>query len=151
MAPNKNKKALKKQRRMRRLKQRRSRPASIPQHGLAVYDLPGVAKMSEVLLDFVEPYRDLVGTDEALRKLLTVAMVAWNAALLPPSDREELIASTTQAHPPEMREDYRAILEPLIQRKLAVFPANRRGIVNFDLSMGASGPHLLVTSTLPVQ
>jgi hypothetical protein len=71
--------------------------------------------------------------------------------LLPPSQRDELIASTAQTLPPETREDYRAILGPLIERKLAVFPANRRGIVNFDLSMGPSGPHLLVMSTLPGQ
>jgi hypothetical protein len=151
MSSHNKKKALKKQRRLRRLKQRRPRPGSMPPDDLIIHDLPGAAKMSEVLLDFVEPYRQFAPTVEALRRLLTVAMVAWNAALLPPSKRDELIQSTAKAHPPEAREDYLAILEPLIQRKLAVFPNCCRAVLSFDLSMGPSGPHLQVLSTLPVQ
>jgi hypothetical protein len=59
--------------------------------GAAIYyDPHGIEKMSEILLRFVEPYMELVTTDEALEKLLTVAIVAWNAAMLPPNERARL-------------------------------------------------------------
>lgn len=48
-----------------------------------VIEPPGQIKMSDVLLDFVAPYRHFVNTIEAYRKLLLVAVIAWNAALLP--------------------------------------------------------------------
>jgi len=105
--------------------------------------------MSEVLLDFVEPYRELAATEEALRKLLTLASVAWNAALLPPAKREALLRSTEDRLPPDLRADYRAILEPLILRKQQHFSDNSRSILDFELSMERAGPDLRVMSTLP--
>ena len=107
-----------------------------------------MAKMSEVLLDFVEPYMESAATEEELRKLLTLASAAWNAALLPPTEREKIVRETEETLPAEVRHDYRAILEPLIERKQEHFAENRRGILNFELTMGPTGPYLRVMSTL---
>ena len=43
--------------------------------------------MSDVLKDFIEPYKDMVDSDEAQRKLLTMAVLAWNAASSPTTGR----------------------------------------------------------------
>ena len=40
-------------------------------------------KMSVVIESFVEPYLEMVEEDEAVKRLITLAIVAWNAALLP--------------------------------------------------------------------
>ena len=105
--------------------------------------------MSEVLLDFVEPYMESVPTEEKLGKLLTLGIAAWNAALMPPAQREEFIEETAQSFPPALRSEYRTILEPLIQRKLKHFAANRRAMLNFSLTMEAAGPYVQVVSSLP--
>ena len=49
------------------------------------------------LEDFVEPYRDSADTYDAYRKLLSVALVAWNAALLPEDQRRAMIAEMIAA------------------------------------------------------
>ena len=47
--------------------------------------------MSEVLREFVEPYLEFADTEEATRKLLTVAMVAWNASFLTEEEQRAMI------------------------------------------------------------
>ena len=47
----------------------------------------GGIKMSEVIENFIEPYMDLANTEENLRKLLTLAGLAWNTALFPKEER----------------------------------------------------------------
>ena len=56
-------------------------PPGTPEGMTIVRPSPGQEKMSEVLLDFVEPYSEQWETAEELRKLLTLAVIAWNAAL----------------------------------------------------------------------
>jgi hypothetical protein len=141
--------ALDKKRRRKQLRKKGSQSSFLPRDTAIVYDLPGAAKMSEALLDFVEPYREMAATEDALRKLLTMASVAWNAALISPAKREALLRSTEDRLPPDLRADYRAILEPLILRKQQHFSDNTRSIVDFELTMERAGPYLRVMSTLP--
>jgi hypothetical protein len=109
---------------------------------------PGERKMSEVLLEFIEPYTDQCPTEDALGKLVTVGVVAWNAALESGSKRQEFIDHMVEAVPPEARPAMRGIIAELIQRKLAYFAGNRRAIVDYQLSMTPQGPHLSVVSTM---
>jgi hypothetical protein len=44
--------------------------------------------MSEVLLEFVEPYFELAETEEEMEMILFAGIVAWNAALLSPRTAE---------------------------------------------------------------
>lgn len=145
----KKKKALARQRRNQKLRRDQGRPTFLPPHTVVVHDPPGMEKMSEVLLDFVEPYLDSAPTEEALRKLLVLAVVAWNAALLPTTERDKFIQESENALPPDARADFRTVLDPLIARKLAHFATIRRGIFEFKLSMRSSGPYLQVMSTMP--
>jgi hypothetical protein len=59
-----------------------------------VIEPPGQVKMSEVLEAFVEPYIGFADTQEDHRKLLTLAITAWNAALLPEEEQKELAGIT---------------------------------------------------------
>ncbi len=48
-------------------------------------------KMCEVFMEFVEPYHEILNTEEDFSRLLPVAQAAWNAALLPDPDRKEVL------------------------------------------------------------
>ena len=147
-----NKKQVKdKRRRLQRIRRERPWPSFLPPNSQIVRDPPGEAKMSEVLLDLVEPYLESAQTEDALRKLLTVATVAWNAALMGPEECEEVFQDTEKVLPPEAREAFRVILGALIQRKLELFPDITRMIINYKLTMGTAGPYVEVMSTLPME
>ncbi len=77
-------------------------------------------------------------------------MIAWDAALVSGSEREELLNSTLADMPVEIREDARSILLELIHRKETYFADNKRFILSFELVPGAGGePRLNVISSLP--
>jgi hypothetical protein len=115
---------------------------------MVVVSPPGEVKMSEVLLEFLEPYDNLWKTEEQLHKLLTIAMVAWNAALVSGRRRDELLQGTLAALPPEARGDGRMLIEEMIRRKEAQFANIKRMVLDHQLTMTPSGPHLSVISTL---
>ena len=138
-------------RRLEQLKKKRLRSGIPSPDEIIIRDPPGMEKMSEVLEDFVGPHWDQAPTEEALRNLLNVAAVAWNAALLPSEEREKLHQKSQQMLPADQRDDFRAIVDSLIQRKLAHFADNRRAILSIDLTMQPTGPYLEVMSTLPVE
>jgi len=112
----------------------------------------GQVKMSDVLEQFVEPYLRFPRTAEEHRKLLTLATLAWNAALLPPGDCEKMITEVLHAGLPAAAEQVRAeakdIVDMLVLRKRLLFADNSRRIINFDFTETADGFHLAVASTL---
>jgi hypothetical protein len=100
-----------------------------------------------VLLEFLEPWSEHWGNEAECRKLLSVGIVAWNAAVVSGSERENLIQSTLKAVPPEVRADLRTVLDEMVRRKEAHFASNRRMVISYDLSMTPTGPYLQVLST----
>ncbi len=108
----------------------------------------GEVKMSEVLWDFVRPYDNTWKTEEQLRKLLAVALVAWNAAIEPAPRGEKLIQKTMATLPLDAQADFLSIVVALVERKLQYFADNTRMIIDYKLTMLADGPHLSVISTL---
>jgi len=120
----------------------------VPLDGCKIVVQPsGETKMSEVLLEFVEPYSQYWKTKEELNKLLGVAVIAWNAALLPGNERKEIIENAVKVAPPEIRQDMKAIVEEMIQRKETHFAHNKRMIMNYQVTMTKEGPHVTVLST----
>lgn len=126
---------------------------------LSRYGLPGTAKiirnpagqvkMSEVLVDFIEPYSMSVRTEEEYQKLLSVALIAWNAALLPPNGRQEMIDSIIgKAIPADSADDAKLVIHELIRRKDRYFADIKRSILLYELTMTKEGPHISVASTL---
>jgi hypothetical protein len=141
----------KKDRLPKRLFKQRRGPA-IPPGTNVVYEPAGREKMSEVLEDFIEPYKDMADTDDAFRKLLNLAVLAWNAALLREDQRRAMIDETLEVGLPGASEADRALarefVEELVRRKEEHFAANRRAIYSFELTDTGDGYHLSVASTL---
>jgi hypothetical protein len=112
----------------------------------------GEEKMSEVLTDFVEPYLEFADTDEAHRKLLTLAVMAWNASFLPEEEQQELINRVLDAGIPtgneELKTGLKEIVNTLIVRKKLYFSGYRRKIIDYDLTDMGRNHHLSVASTL---
>jgi hypothetical protein len=108
---------------------------------------PGATKMSEVLLELIQPeWNESVADEDSLRKLLTLGAAAWNASLMPAAERRSFLNSFAETLPAELRPDFHEILEPLIRRKEEQFPHIKRPILSFELSWQASYPQLSVMS-----
>jgi hypothetical protein len=113
----------------------------------------GQAKMSEVLEDFVEPYIDEIDdTMEAHQKLFGLATLAWNAALLPEEKRQEMLDDSVETALKEMsardKQEFRDIMNELIQRKIEHFAEYNRFVIDFELTKAGTGYHLTVISTM---
>ena len=110
----------------------------------------GEAKMSDVLRDFVEPYRKFTDTEDAYRKLLTLGVVAWGAALLPKKEQQDRVDSILSKGIPtadgELETGLKEIVNRLIVRKETHFSEYRRDIIDFELKDTGSGYHLSVAS-----
>ena len=104
-------------------------------------------KMSEVLEEFVRPYSQVVETEDAYRKLLTLAMLAWNVTLVPEKERLSTLDSLVATLPEEVREEAREIIQDLIKRKESFFAQHRRAIIDFEVADTPEGWHLSVLST----
>jgi hypothetical protein len=113
-----------------------------------VLNPPGQEKMSDVLMEFIQPYEDYATNDEAFGKLIALAIVAWNAANLPPTERNEMIGKILTVALPEAKEDARAIIREMIKRKEKKFAENRRMILRYEVQLTPRGRHLSVVSTM---
>ncbi|MDR3634043.1 MAG: hypothetical protein P4L84_09575 [Isosphaeraceae bacterium] len=112
---------------------------------------PGMEKMSEALEAFIEPYVGMVTSDDDLRKLVSVAVIGWNAALLGPDRYQAVVESHLATLVPDVAEHERDLLrgfiESLIERKNTLFADNRRFIASFELANQGGRPILSVSST----
>lgn len=115
------------------------------------FEPPGTAKMSEVLEDFVSPYLPAVSNKQAHNKLLKLAIVAWNTALLPEADQSKILEEVIEAgqfqEDSQVRQNIRNIIEEMIDRKRRYFSKYRRYIVDFTLQGTGQDLHLSVAST----
>jgi len=110
-------------------------------------------KMSETLLEFVEPYQEYAKTRDAFERLIAVASVAWNAALFPHESRATLLDETSkmieESAGGEGAEVYRALVNDLIKRKERYFADNKRLIVRCQVTEDTENKgrfHLAVAS-----
>ena len=138
------------QKRLQGLKQRVEEDI-LPGHKVLV-EPRGIAKMSEVLEAFVEPYLALADTEDAYRKLLMLAWVAWNASFLTEEEQSEMVDDIMSEAMPsatrEEREDFRELVSTLVERKRAHFSEYTRRIIDFELTDTGKDYHLSVVSTM---
>jgi hypothetical protein len=164
MSKNSEKKKLEREKLLRRRREREAKRAAaalfpetttlLPPGGKVIRSLPGMPKISDQLQDFVEPWLEGLNSDEGYRKLLTLGMVAWNAALKPPAERPEMLASFLDVFGGEGTELANAFLQHvdnLIHHKETDprFANDHRLMVNFELIETPSGKRLQVLSLLP--
>jgi len=112
----------------------------------------GEVTMSEVLEDFIEPYRESNETKGSMRTLLTIGIIAWNLALSPESKRQEMIDRVFNKDllkgDKRLKADIQGLIDELIARKNRYFSENKRMIVDFELKELGSEYHLSVASSL---
>src|SRR5690242_14022299 len=104
----------------RKQKQRARRPhgglrQGLPDNVRVVVPPHGTKKMSEVLLEFLEPWSEQWLDEEHYHKLLSIGIIAWNAGILSGSKREGLIEDTLRALPLEVRADARTVLDDMVR------------------------------------
>ena len=128
----------------RRLKRRVRK--NLPDQKVLVGPPRDGVKMSEVLEQFVEPYMEYAETEDAYRKLLGIAIVAWNVALLPDKERQSDLDDVLVNLPAEVRDDGKKIAEELMERKERHFSHYRRMILDFEIEDAGDKWHLSVIS-----
>ena len=100
-----------------------------------VWNPSGEVKMSEVLIDFIEPYLEFADTLESYRKLVILGIMAWNASLLHKEEQQDMVDSIFHQfnqQMPRVTEELRLeeIVDTLIARKKAYFSEYTRAIIN---------------------
>jgi len=93
-------------------------------------------KMSQVLLDFVDPLLENFGSEIPVKKILGVGIMAWNLSLFPDGERRKLLVQVVKDLSPETG-DVKAMHETmtwLIDRKKQYFDRHKRHILEFRLS-----------------
>ena len=105
-------------------------------------------KMSAVLLDFIEPYRDMAEEHYGTEWLITFAVIAWNAALLSPKKRRAMLNDTLDGLPDSERDMLSDLLERMLRRKKRRFRGNRRMIFDYTVTESEEGLHVSVASTM---
>lgn len=108
--------------------------------------------MSEVLIEFIEPYSEFADTEEAYRKLLTLAIIAWNAFSLSEKYQQDMIQSVLDkgmsAGTEELKAGLKEIINALLVRKKMYFSEYTRRIIDFELTDTRKEYHITVASTL---
>ena len=115
--------------------------------GILIVEGADGVKMSEVLDAFVEPYKEFADTGESFRKLMAIAVVAWNVSLLPKGERREMVEEMLGALPEEARADGRQIVKELVRRKKRHFSEYKRMVIDFEVADTGDGYQLIVAST----
>ena len=107
----------------------------------------GRVKMSEVLLDFIEPYTEEAQSEDEFRSLITMGLVAWNTALLPEEIREQTLDRLIDEAVRDGADDFRQVVYEMIERKQRGFAQIKRLMLKYDLTVSEKGCHLSVIST----
>ncbi|MEM9486592.1 MAG: hypothetical protein AAGA83_23200 [Cyanobacteria bacterium P01_F01_bin.116] len=109
-------------------------------------------KMSDVLEEFAEPYLPESDELEQHKMVYEMAIIAWNLAVIPKNQRQsaldELFKDLMKGKPATARQDLNDLMDEMVARKLALFPNNRRYILDFQLEDTGDQFHLSVASTL---
>jgi hypothetical protein len=109
-------------------------------------------KMSDVPESLVEPYREADATESSFRKLLALAVTAWDASF-PPLEVQKAMCDEVLLKSRMPDSDFhfaRAFLQELIDRKNRHYSRIKRTTIEFVLTDTGVGFHLSIVSTFPV-
>jgi hypothetical protein len=108
-------------------------------------------KMSESILHLAEPLLEHSMDEE---RALSLAAIAWNLSLIPEDERgpmlEKLLRQAAETDP-EIERGLRVLLKDLVERKLELYPDDRRMILGHELAQTGEDMMLNVVSTIMPQ
>ena len=105
-------------------------------------------KMSAVIMEFIQPYIDDIETLEQYRSLVSIAVIAWNAAIIPLSQRAEMLLTFEEVIPGDSSVSFQKVMEEFIERKQAYFPDINRFIVRYEVTETEDDWHLAIASNM---
>ena len=128
----------------------------------------GGRKLSAALIELCEPFEPENLSAKEFEKLIALAAVAWNIAVLPKEDRLEKLTAFIETMP-NMKEELKSEIDTvlhdnskdtdfapattmlhfigaMIQRKDELFPNDIRLVLNYNVKDCPEGPHLSVSS-----
>jgi hypothetical protein len=119
---------------------------------ILIRDPQGLRKMSEILLEFAEPFLNQVYSFEHQEKVIMLAALAWNLSLLGPLSRmlelRKIKKTLKPSDDPEFDQDFQFILQKLISRKKENYDDIKRLITDWQFVQTRQGSHLNVVSTV---
>jgi hypothetical protein len=98
----------------------------------------GPNKLSQAITTLISPYKDMGSTYQSFSTLIAIACMAWNAALIDEPERGEMVKQVVGVF--KDKTDAKGLLEfsqfsyELIERKLLLFPDDRRFVYKFDVT-----------------
>jgi hypothetical protein len=105
-------------------------------------------KMSEILMEFGSDFIEEAEKDDEIEIILTICVVAWNLSFLDVQEINEAIESFLKLKELEHdKEELRAILTELIDRKAIEYPHINRVIQHFEFIKTKNGRVFNVAST----
>jgi len=118
---------------------------------ITVINTPG-KKLSAALLGFIAPYDDPTFNKDAYGRLIAMAVVAWNAAILTGKERKQLldvcINAIVESSGEEWRKETENILAMMIKRKEQFFADDKRHVLEYSLTETETHRHLAVSTLL---
>ena len=134
---------------MRKLR-RRSRDKQYEVEPLRPQQSFHARKMSEVILDFVEPLLDDID-DELFENAINCAVACWNLSFLPEKKQQRqlrAIVNELGKSDPMTRFEIEDCARMLLERKRIFFADEKRIVVNYKVVEEEDHHRLLVMSTL---
>ena len=119
----------------------------MPGKSIILRDNPNPVKMSDVLEEFADPLWEEAMPPHAYHKLLSMATVGWNIALLPEEQRDDYIKNFLKQVKEEFSSDTVDLLHYFIERKETHYKEIKRMIVDFEIArLDNKVQHLTVAS-----
>jgi hypothetical protein len=115
----------------------------------------GTEKMSEVILEFAAPLIETLPDDSSgdvgFENAVAIAIMIWNASLMPEQKRQKTIEEIMNALPHSDTEEIATVdkmIKMLLKRKKKHFAQNRRFIVDYEVSTSKNERNVFVVSTM---
>ena len=108
-------------------------------------------KMSEVIMDFAQPLLDDLEDETAFESVLNFAVICWNSSFLPEKEQRKIVRDIVDELGKSdhlMRLEAESWIGFFLERKKALFPDDRRMILNYKIVEEKGHERLLVVSTL---
>lgn len=106
-------------------------------------------KLSETIMDFASPLLEKCLSPEEKEKALNLAILAWNATLLPEdidSTIEQMQTKLFKENDQQEKNAFQETMEYLVFRKKSYFAYDKRLVINYKIINDGDQMHLFVAS-----
>lgn len=119
--------------------------------GSRVISTRGTRKLSEVIMEFAQPFMDRCDTKQAQSLVLNTAVMAWNMASMHPDKAKSILLEAMPGETVFDKHEKLQIMWPMIAamvtRKHALYLHDKRFIVNYNIEERGDEFYLEVAST----